>query len=67
MGTHQLPLLTFAAGETLEIELEFDFSQGVVPDWSLVAWGDKGAVTITDEDGNGSTDTWTDIPYNQKE
>ena len=47
-----MPVLTFAAGETLTVYLEFNFSEGVVPDWSLVAWGDKGPVSVTNYDGS---------------
>jgi len=37
----------FKAGETMGVEVEFDFSDAnKARDWSVVAWGEKGQVEV---------------------
>lgn len=66
-GSYQFKPLKFAAGESLEIQVEMDFTRGVVPDWSMVAWGDAGAVHVVNTNGEKPADAWPDIPFNKIE
>ena len=50
-------------GQTYEIIMELNFDDGqnanIENDWSLIAWGPRGTVTITNQDGTGSDS----LPY----
>ena len=48
----QLPSFEMKAGETLVLETEWDWtSSEIAHDWSVTAWGNKGPITITHNEG----------------
>jgi hypothetical protein len=54
-GNYQLNPFTMLAGETISVTVELDFSDPkAIRDWSVTAWGDKGAITVRHEDGLAS-------------
>jgi hypothetical protein len=62
-GDAWLPKLFVRAGESFEVEVEFNWErEGVTKDWSITAWGEDGPVTVEHNDGI-STDT---LPYQKK-
>ena len=56
----QLDPFTMTAGETIKVFTEWDWSDrgyDFSKDWSIVAWGEEGKVTIT-HDAGYETDHW---------
>ena len=46
-GSHGMKPVAAIAGETMNIIVEFDFArENITPDWSLTAYGAKGALTV---------------------
>ena len=52
-GANQMgKALKVSAGETIKVEVEFDFSaKDAVKDWSVVAWATKSKLTVSDSKG----------------
>jgi hypothetical protein len=51
-GSNNLKAFTMAAGETIEIDTEWNFTDAATPkDWSVVVHAEKGAVTLKHKDG----------------
>jgi len=54
-GSKHLAPINFKAGEPVDITLEgFWGMVGVQADWSLVAWGKKGAISVENSNGRAS-------------
>ena len=62
-GDAWLPKLYMSAGESIEVEVEFNWErEGITKDWSITAWGEVGAVTVEHSDGLKSDS----LPYTPK-
>ena len=63
-GDAWLPKIYVKAGESFEVEVEFNWErEGVTKDWSITAWGEKGAVSVEHSEGIESDA----LPYQAKE
>ena len=62
-GDAWLPKLYLSAGESFEVEVEFNWErEGITKDWSVTAWGESGGVTVVHNDGLPSDS----LPYTPK-
>ena len=62
-GDAWLPKLYVSAGESFEVEVEFNWErEGITKDWSVTAWGESGGVTVVHNDGLLSDS----LPYTPK-
>ena len=51
-GSKEVAPIEMEAGQTKSIMIEFDWEREcITPDWSIVAWAEKGEVTVTHDDG----------------
>jgi hypothetical protein len=50
-GSISPPAVEMKAGETKEVQVVTNFSANEAKDWSLVAWGTKGAVGVHHKGG----------------
>jgi len=62
-GSAGMKPITFAAGQTNNFTLEFDWARDcITPDWSLTAWAEHGKVTVRHKSGLQSEA----LPYIEK-
>lgn len=51
-GDAWLPKIFVRAGESFEVEIEFNWDrEGITKDWSVTAWGEEGNVTVVHNEG----------------